>query len=111
MITPNDFTTMLAEHPTIEAIIRMSRDGLPLDSYTRGSKPVDEIVSIAAGLFAAAVEARLLRRSDSGRLLLCAEHGSLYCRAFDARTLLMVLTNEQQTEQQLDTLLDAYDHK
>jgi predicted regulator of Ras-like GTPase activity (Roadblock/LC7/MglB family) len=111
MITPDDFTAMLAEHPTVEAVIRMSRDGLPLDSYSRGSKQADEIVSIAAELFASAVEARLLRRSDSGRLLLCAEHGSLYCRALDARTLLMVLTNDQQTEQQFDTLLDAYDHK
>ena len=53
---------------------------------------------------------QLLRSGTSGHLLLCAEHGSLYCRAFDAQTLLLVLTDDQQTEQQLDTLLESYDH-
>jgi predicted regulator of Ras-like GTPase activity (Roadblock/LC7/MglB family) len=109
MITVNDFETLLEAHPSLEAVVRMSRDGLPLAALSRGNKPVDEIVSIVAGLYSSAMEANLIRDDNEGRLLFCAEHGSLYCRAFDDQTLLLLLTYDQKTEQQLEIMLDSYE--
>jgi predicted regulator of Ras-like GTPase activity (Roadblock/LC7/MglB family) len=98
---------LLAGHAQVEAVIRMSRDGLPLASRTRADAPVDEIVSIAAHLFSAARDVRLLG-DDAGRLFVDAGHGSLYCRAIDADTLLLLLTNKKCTEQQLERMFEYW---
>lgn len=104
----HNFELLLAGHPSIEAVIHISRDGLPLASRTRTDAPIDGIVSIAAGLFAAAGEKNLLGNDGNGRLFIGAEHGSLYCRAVNDRTMILFLTNDTSTEQQLERLFEAW---
>lgn len=108
MHTKNDFETIFSGHPSVEAVIRLSRDGLPLASRARGNAPVDEIVSIVAGLFAAAAEAGLVENKDQGRLYIGARHGSLYCRAVGPEALLLMLTVDQCTEEQFERIFEAW---
>ena len=109
MSDTRDFETLLENHPAIEAVIRISRDGLPLASHTRADAPhIDEIVSVIAGLYAAARDSRLLKEDDGGRLFIGAVHGSLYCRAIDEQTLLLLLTTDQSTEQQLERMYEEW---
>jgi predicted regulator of Ras-like GTPase activity (Roadblock/LC7/MglB family) len=103
-----DFKTILENHPSIEAIISMSRDGLSLNSSTRSGKPIDEIVSIVAALYAAAMDANLVKADGDGRLFIDAAHGSLYCRSVDANTLLLLLTNDRCTEQQCERVFESW---
>jgi len=102
------FNALLAGHAQLEAVIRMSRDGLPLASHTRANAPADRLVSIAADLYSAAEEARLLGDGGAGRLFIDAEHGSLYCRAIDADTLLLLLTNSTCSEQQFERMFEEW---
>ena len=108
MSNTHNYEKLLAGHSSIEAVIHMSRDGLPLTSRTHADIPVDEIVSIVVGLYAAAEDARLLGGDTGGWLFIGAGHGSLYCRAVDAHTLLLLLTNNQSTEQQLERIFEDW---
>jgi hypothetical protein len=109
MIDKNDFEPLLAANPSIEAVIRMGRDGLAQHSRSRSNAPVDEIVSIAAGLFSGSTGPGLLRPGPSARLFITAEHGCMYVRAEESGTLLLVLTDHEHTEQQLEAMLAAYE--
>jgi predicted regulator of Ras-like GTPase activity (Roadblock/LC7/MglB family) len=110
MIATDDFEMPLNENPWIEAIVRMSRDGLPLQSRSRSNMPVDEIVSIAAGLFSTAATSHLMRDDTSACMFINAEHGALYIKAEKGNTLLLVLTDRDCTEQQVEAMIAAYDH-
>ena len=107
MIDNNEFSRLLDENPSFEAVVRMSRDGLPLFSRTRTAGPVDQVVAVAAGLFASALESGLMSGGAAPRLFISAGHGALYLRTDDDRTLLLILTNSQCTEQQLATIIDG----
>jgi predicted regulator of Ras-like GTPase activity (Roadblock/LC7/MglB family) len=107
MIDTNEFSRLLDENPSFEAVVRMSRDGLPLFSRARTAGTVDQVVAVAAGLFASALESGLMRDGAAPRLFVSAGHGALYLRTDDDRTLLLILTNSQCTEQQLETIIDG----
>lgn len=107
MIGSADFQPVLDANPSIEAIFRMSRDGLPLHGLTRTDGKVDEVVSIAAGLFSSALELGLARNDDNARLFIGAGHGSLFIRAEKEKTLLLVLATGQSTERQIEAMIDG----
>jgi predicted regulator of Ras-like GTPase activity (Roadblock/LC7/MglB family) len=107
MIDNNEFMRLLNENPSFEAIIRMSRDGLPLFSRARTTGTVDQVVALAAGLFASALESNLMNNGKAPRLFISAGHGALYLRSDDDQTLVLVLTNDQCTEQQIESIIDG----
>lgn len=98
----------MSANPSVEAIFRLSRDGLPLHGRSRGDRPVDEVVSIAAGLFSSAVELGLAGEEDQARLFVSAAHGSLFVKAEEGPTLLLILTTDQCTERQIEAMIDDY---
>jgi hypothetical protein len=108
MVGHTDFQPILNANHSIEAIFRLSRDGLPLHGLTRVDRQVDEVVSIAAGLFSSALELGLARDDDHARLFIGAAHGSLFVRAEKGQTLLLVLTTGQSTERQIEAMIDDY---
>lgn len=110
MIGSADFQPLLNANPSIEAIFRMSRDGLPLHGLTRTSRKAEDVVSIAAGLFSSALELGLARDDDNARLFIGAGHGSLLVRAEQGQTLLLVLTTGQNTERQIEAMIDGNDN-
>ena len=109
MIGHADFQPILNANPSIEAIFRLSRDGLPLHGLARTDRQVDEVVSIAAGLFSSALELGLARDDDNARLFIGAGHGSLFVKAEQGRTLLLVLTTGQCTERQIEAMIAGHE--
>jgi hypothetical protein len=104
-----DFQNVLNANLSIEAVFRFSRDGLALNGGARNGGQVDEVVSIAAGLFSYAVESGLVRDDEKARLLIEAGHGSLFVKAEPDKTLLLVLTKGQHTERQIEEMVGTID--
>lgn len=111
MIGQSDFQPLLNTNPSVEAVFLLSRDGLPLHGHSRSDRPVDEVVSIAAGLFSAALDLGLAIDDGTARLFIGADHGSLFVRTEPENTLLLVLTTDPCTERQIEAMIEPYDRQ
>ena len=110
MITQSDFQKILDDYPAVESVLLCSRNGLILESSARTRESVEAIASIVANLFSAALESAVLSEKSGLRLLLSAEHGSLYIREQEDATLICIASTTTGTEQIFESIL-AYIHQ
>jgi hypothetical protein len=108
MIEPFTIQAILHDHPTIEAVLHLSRSGLPLQCFSlREDFAYEEIVSIAGDLFKGATESASMSDKKALRLFIVADHGSMYLRMLVDETILCVLTCDTSSEQKLDAVFES----
>jgi predicted regulator of Ras-like GTPase activity (Roadblock/LC7/MglB family) len=86
----------------IEAAIHLSRDGLPLAWYSRVTASVEEIASIAAGLFSMGFELDLIPNKPDAQLSIETTHGGMLIRALSDNTIILILSNKDCSMQILE---------
>ncbi|MBD3344716.1 MAG: hypothetical protein GF401_06605 [Chitinivibrionales bacterium] len=83
--------TIMELSPAIEAVAQVSKDGLPTAWQVRGAASVEEIVSLAAGLFAAGCNLDVLPDTGEKKLSVTTDHGTMYIRELNESRFIMVL--------------------
>jgi predicted regulator of Ras-like GTPase activity (Roadblock/LC7/MglB family) len=92
--------------PQVEAAVKLSRDGLPLDWRCRGSASIEEISSIAAGLVSFGYELELVSDASSAQLTVETDHGAMLVRAFEDDSLVLILSSRGCSVQDIETKMD-----
>jgi predicted regulator of Ras-like GTPase activity (Roadblock/LC7/MglB family) len=92
--------------PFIEAAIQVSKEGLPLAWRCQSDASVEEIASIAAGLFSLGFELELLPKKQSAQLLIDTDHGTMLVRAMPNDALLIIMMARECSLQDIELKLD-----
>jgi len=110
MIESSVFKRILDANSDIEAVIQLSQDGFILQFESRYKDSVEEIVSIAAGLFATAKETESLIRNRKVQMFISTEHGMLYMRELADKSVLLSVIKNHTAYQQIEKsfIFDQY---
>jgi predicted regulator of Ras-like GTPase activity (Roadblock/LC7/MglB family) len=92
--------------PLVEAAIQLSKNGLPLAWRCRINVPVEEITSIAAGLFSMGFELELIPSKPAAQLSIETDHGAMLVRTLADNTLILILSARGCSLQTLEIKLD-----
>ncbi len=92
----------------IEAVIQLSRDGLPLAWRCRFDSSVEEITSIVAGLFTLGFELELISQKQTAQLLIETDNGAMLVRTIPDDTFILILSARGCPVQELEMKLDQY---
>lgn len=92
--------------PSIEAALQMSKDGLPLLWNSRYDAPVEEIASIATGLFSMGFKLELLPKLPMARLSIETDHGSMVLRELPDATVVLALAARNYPIELLEIKVD-----
>lgn len=90
----------------VEAVIQLSKDGLPLAWRCRIDAPVEEITSIAAGLFSMGFELELVPNRLTAQLSIETDYGFMLVRTLSDNTLILILSTRSCSLQALEIKLD-----
>jgi predicted regulator of Ras-like GTPase activity (Roadblock/LC7/MglB family) len=98
----SDLEIIVNSSSLIEAAIQLTRDGLPLCWYCRTDASVEEIASIAAGLFSMGFELELIPHQPNAQLFIDTAHGGMVIKVLSDNTLILVLSYKNCTMQILE---------
>ncbi len=82
---------VLRRVPQVEAVVRLSRDGLLLSRHARNAAAIEELSVVGADILHAVRESGLTRDEEKRRVTVEAEHGTMYLREMGDQTVMLVL--------------------
>jgi predicted regulator of Ras-like GTPase activity (Roadblock/LC7/MglB family) len=77
----------------VEAVIHVSKDGLPLAWRCRSDISVEETASIVSGLFSLGFELDLVPDKNNAQLSIDTDHGAMLVQTMPDNTVVLVLTS------------------
>jgi predicted regulator of Ras-like GTPase activity (Roadblock/LC7/MglB family) len=96
---------ILGTFPLVEVAIHLSMEGLPLDWRCRTNTPVEEITSIAAGLFSIGFELGMVSGGSGAQLSIDTDHGAMLVRSLPDSTLLLLMSGRGCSQQDVEIKL------
>jgi|WetSurMetagenome_2_1015567.scaffolds.fasta_scaffold226600_2 predicted regulator of Ras-like GTPase activity (Roadblock/LC7/MglB family) len=79
--------------PLVEAVIQVSKDGLPLAWRCRSDISVEETASLVSGLFSLGFELDLVPDKKSAQLSIDTDHGTMLMQTMPDNSVMLVLTS------------------
>jgi predicted regulator of Ras-like GTPase activity (Roadblock/LC7/MglB family) len=94
--------------PFVEAAVHVGQEGLPLAGRSRCGASIEEISSVAAGLFSFGLESGLVPERRTAQLSVAAEHGIMLIRMLPDATFLLLLITGGCPLNEIESALDHY---
>ncbi len=102
---------IFATSPLVEAVIRISKDGLPLAWRSRSDISVEEIASLVSGLFSLGFELGLAPDKNNAQLSIETDHGAMQVQTMPDDTIFLVLTSQGGPIKEIDMKLKCSFHQ
>jgi predicted regulator of Ras-like GTPase activity (Roadblock/LC7/MglB family) len=104
-VDPTRLDELFASSPLVEAVVQISRDGLPLAWRCRGDCPVEQIASVAAGLFSLGCEMGIAPEKKHGLLSIDTGRGVLLMQSMPDETFCCVMAAKGCPQSEIESKL------